>query len=288
MAWSIFQQGGGDGAALTWAKNLIAADGIPDTPAVEQFVYDWEKSEGGGGKYNPLNQGPVPGHPELTTTGEQYGGGAADFASYQAGIQGAVDYLNMPNYAAVQSALKNGDAVSARAALIRSPWAASHYDYGAAFSSAPTPGQTSNLLGDPSTGVAAGTGNVQPAANAATAGFSLSSLVPDLFSGWLSGLFGLPVSDLSPTDLLNGFKNLLVRGALVVFGGVILIVGVIKFSGTDQKVTTIVSGVVGATPEGQVAKTGAKAKQEEKESASDDEGEKDKESDGGGVRKGEG
>src|SRR6266498_3794003 len=117
MAWSIFTQGGGKGAAVTWANDLLDAIGAPKSPGNVQVIYDWEVSEGGGGKYNPLNQGPVPGHPELTTTGSQYGGGASDYASWQAGLQGAADYLRMPNFAGIADNLRAGRAQEARTAL---------------------------------------------------------------------------------------------------------------------------------------------------------------------------
>jgi hypothetical protein len=140
MPWSIFTDGGGKEVAVGWAQQLLRQINAPVTPGNTQFVYDWEVSEGGGGKFNPLNQGPVPGQPQLTTTGQQYGGGAADFASWQAGLQGAADYLNMPNFTSVRDALKRNDPVGARSALIASPWAASHYNGGASFSNEALPG----------------------------------------------------------------------------------------------------------------------------------------------------
>lgn len=274
MAWSIFQQGGGEGAAVTWAKQLLAADNAPDTPATEQFIYDWEKSEGGGGKYNPLNQGPVPGHPELTTTGEQYGGGAADFASYAAGIQGAVDYLNMPNYTAVQAALKQGNAAGARSALIASPWAESHYGYGSSFSNAALPGQASALIGDPGTG--SGTSS---AANVSQSSLLFgNSILGSFFNGMLSGLFGVPAGSLSIPDITKGLKNLLVRGSLILFGAIILIIGLVKLTNADQKVRDAVTAVVPLPTPVKAKKSAPVGK--EGSGASDDEGEKNKEGDG--------
>jgi hypothetical protein len=143
VAWSIFREGGGPGAAVTWARDLLKLIGAPQSLGNQQMVFDWETSEGGGGKFNPLNQGPVPGHPELTTTGSQYGGGAADFASWQAGLTGASDYLHMPAYAGILGALQANNPAGARAALIASPWAASHY--GDHLSDAPLPGKASAL-----------------------------------------------------------------------------------------------------------------------------------------------
>lgn len=145
MPWSIFTDGGGDGAAFTWARDLLAKIGAPETAGNEQVVFDWEKSEGGGGKFNPLNQGPVPGDPALTTTGTQFGGGAADFASWDAGIQGAADYLGMANFQPIEQALLAGNAQGARSAIINSPWAASHYGGGSAFSGDPLPGRATAL-----------------------------------------------------------------------------------------------------------------------------------------------
>jgi hypothetical protein len=133
--WSIFAHGDAD--AVAWAKTFLAALGTPVSAANIRFVYDWEASEGAGGKWNPLNQGPVPGRPDLTTTGQQYGGGAADYASCQAGITGAVAYLNMPNYTAVLAAMRHSDYAAAAIALWKSGWAGSHYGYGAAWHSSP-------------------------------------------------------------------------------------------------------------------------------------------------------
>ena len=145
MPWSIFSNGGGPGAAYTWAVDLLNKIGAPLTPGNEQFVYDWETSEGGGGAFNPLNQGPVRGHPELTSTGQQYGGGAADYVSWNAGLQGAADYLAMPNFIAINGDLRANNPAAARADLIASPWAQSHYYQGSGFSNAPLPGHKSAL-----------------------------------------------------------------------------------------------------------------------------------------------
>lgn len=143
MAWSIFTNGGGDQVAVGWAQQFLTALGAPVTPGNVQFVYQWEKSEGGGGKYNPLNTGPVSQHPEWTTTGEQYGGGAADYTSWDTGISGPVYFLEhyqQATYSKILQALRNNDPVGARNALWASPWAESHYGYGSNWSNAVVPG----------------------------------------------------------------------------------------------------------------------------------------------------
>ena len=129
MAWSIFSGGNGDQLAVAWAVALLGALGIQANPQNLQFVFDWEKSEGGGGAYNPLNQGPVPGRPDLSG-GTQYGGGASDYNGWQAGIAGAVAYLNMANYTNVLAAMRGGNYWQMAQALWASPWAASHYGNG--------------------------------------------------------------------------------------------------------------------------------------------------------------
>lgn len=149
MAWSIFQQGGGDNVAVAWAQQLLTKLGVPVTPGNTEFIYQWEKSEGGGGAYNPLNTGSVYNHPELTTSGSQYGGGANDFASWDAGLTGSAINIQTPgpdNYPAIVTALKNNDPAAARQALWNSGWAASHYGYGSNWSDAPLPGNSTNVV----------------------------------------------------------------------------------------------------------------------------------------------
>lgn len=149
MAWSIFQQGGGDSVAVSWAQQLLTKLGVPVTPGNTEFIYQWEKSEGGGGAYNPLNTGSVYNHPELTTTGSQYGGGANDFASWDAGLTGSAINIQTPgpdNYPAIITALKNNDPTAARQALWNSGWAASHYGYGSNWSDAALPGSSGNVV----------------------------------------------------------------------------------------------------------------------------------------------
>jgi hypothetical protein len=232
MAWSIFSNGGGDGAAVTWAEDFLSQLGAPVTPGNEQFVYDWEQSEGGGGEYNPLNEGPVPGQPQLTTTGSQYGGGAADYASYAAGIQGAVDYLDMSNYTQVKAALMANNPTEAEQALFASPWAASHYGYGSSFSAAPLPGQATSLIGD--TGNAAGasdtTGSVQ-SANWFTNLFTVGGQEQDL-----KNLFGSSGSGAGSTPLGTTLQKFAVRAGLILLGGIILIIGLLRLTGSEKSV----------------------------------------------------
>lgn len=234
MAWSIFTQGGGKGSAVTWANDLLDAIGAPKSPGNVQVIYDWEVSEGGGGKYNPLNQGPVPGHPELTTTGSQYGGGAADFASWQAGVTGAADYLNMSNFRAIKNSLVSGNSTAARNAIINSPWAASHYGHGSAFSNQAVPGQGTALPG---------LDNSEGTANATNAG--LSTAIGETFLNSL--LSGLGISDV---------KDMAERAGLILMGTILVIVGIVQISGAKDKTIEIGKEFVGGKASVAKAATG--------------------------------
>ena len=212
MAWSIFQQGGGNEVAVGWAESLLRLIGAPVTTGNKQFIYDWELSEGGGGVYNPLNQGPVPGQPQLTTTGSQFGGGAANFASWAAGLKGAADYLAMPAYSGIRKNLRANNPVAARSALIASPWAASHYGGGAGFSNAPLPGGKPVL---PAVGVGAGSTSTATLTAASSPGC----------------LLGIPSVDLKVTSIGGGCivtkseGRAVIGGLLLVSGAVVLGVG---------------------------------------------------------------
>lgn len=240
MAWSIFKQGGGKQVAVGWAERLLDAIGAPKSAGNIQFVYDWELAEGGGGKFNPLNQGPVPGHPELTSTGQQFGGGAADFVSWDAGITGAADYLNMNNYKRILSSLRANDPVGARSALIASPWAASHYSGG--FPNTPVPGGTPVLPGN-------GTSNTPNNANPS------SGVIPNPFdpSTWISGFLSLVgVQDMK--DLMERL-GLILLGAALIFIGLSILGAIPKpgQGGKGSKNSGVAKAALAATPEGRAA-----------------------------------
>lgn len=242
MAWSIFKQGGGPLVAKGWAEQFLTKLGAPVTPGNVQFVYQWELAEGGGGKYNPLNQGPVAGHPELTTTGSQFGGGAADFASWDAGLQGAYDYLHYGHYKGVLAGLMNNDPISARNALIASPWAASHYNYGKNWPvNAVVPGGTAVLPTTVASGVSDGSAaSAQTVAfDATTCAWSFKSPVP---LGGTTCIISKPVA------------RSLIGGAVLSAGVLIGVVGIIVLLVYATKNTGAGNVVLSAVPGGNLAK----------------------------------
>ena len=289
MAWSIFSpnQGGGDTTAVEWAKALLAKIGAPATPGNVQFVFDWEKSEGGGGKFNPLNQGPVPNHPELTTTGSQYGGGAADFASWEAGLAGAADYLNMPNFSAIKSNLIAGNPAGARSSLINSPWAAGHYGYGSGFSTEALPGGSNALPAltvDGLTGGGAAT--TASVANADLTGYNLNP----------ADLFGIPgqAASAATGDIFKGFlsdvfpKGMATRLALGFIGIALIIVAAKNFSSSNGAPDIIVQApgqlaATGRSAYGKLGKGGKGGNSQMKRKEPEDGPEESKESEAGDV-----
>jgi len=192
-AWSIFQQGGGAGSAFTWAKDALNEIGAPLTTGNEQVIYDWELSEAGGGWYNPLNEGPDPDNPSLSGP-SQYGGGAANYVSYAAGLQGFHDYLQMPNFSAIGADLTGNNPTQARTDIINSDWAGSHYDWGAAFSDSPLPGKANALKGG-------------------------AGITDATTTSFLSGATGF-LSDIGSADFWE-------RAGLIFFGAILIIVGII-------------------------------------------------------------
>lgn len=134
--WSIFT-GPAKGAPVIYAEAVLHDAGAPITGPNVQFVYDWEKSEGGGGADNPLNVGPVKGYG--ATSGSQYGGGAANYASLTDSAKAVAYELHQPAYASILAGLKRSTYRAASQGLFNSPWAASHYGYGRSWATTPVP-----------------------------------------------------------------------------------------------------------------------------------------------------
>lgn len=118
-----------------FAADLLASlgNGQPTAETVA-FVVEWTIAEDGSGgalgRNNPLNT-TICGH---NWTGAINGDGACGvggYGSYQDGIAATRDTLLQQNFSAITAALQANDPEGARRALWDSPWAASHYGYGA-------------------------------------------------------------------------------------------------------------------------------------------------------------
>ncbi len=121
-----------------WAVDLLGRLGNaqPDAATVA-FLVAWSIAEDAGdgaiARNNLYNTTLcLPGR----MTGAINGDGACGvqgYATWQDGIEATARTLEQANFAAIRAALLANDADAARAALWASPWAASHYGYGAAW-----------------------------------------------------------------------------------------------------------------------------------------------------------
>jgi hypothetical protein len=192
---------GSPAAALAWAQQLIAdlnagAGGyggvpIPNTPANQQFIYDWQESEGTGGANNPLNTGPLQG---LSTSGSQFGGGAANYPSPAAAAVASADYLLNPGnqkqygYGGILQALEQSNYQGAADALWKSDWASGHYGYGANWNTSPIPGSAQTAAA----AVNLGSSSASSSPSSSAAGSSPANQAGQaLGSGAASGVLGI-------------------------------------------------------------------------------------------------
>lgn len=121
-----------------WAIDLLARLGNAQPSAeVIAFMVQWSIAEDAGGDaiarnnlYNTTLC--LPGR----MTGAINGDGACGvqgYATWQDGIEATALTIEQANFARIRAALLANDADAARLALWESPWAASHYGYGASW-----------------------------------------------------------------------------------------------------------------------------------------------------------
>jgi len=120
-----------------WAYDLLAALGnAQPTPATIAFVIEWTLAEDSGpgalDRHNPLNTTQC-GHNQVSAINGDGACGVAGYATYQDGIAATIDTITQANFEAVARALQANDAQAAQLALWASPWAESHYGYGASW-----------------------------------------------------------------------------------------------------------------------------------------------------------
>lgn len=252
MAWSIFTGPNGNASAVAYAETVLEDLKLPTTNTRIKFIYDWEKSEGGGGQFNPLNLGAgFPG----TTSGNQYGGGAANYESLSASASGVAEQLQQPSYATVLDALDSNTFTYGRAesAIEGTGWAAGHYGFGADWNTTPVPNEpgAANLAAQwwqylsPGADIA----TVATGGALAPSGQGVATQLPGLAE--IGRFFEDPIG-----TIWNAEKTLILRGFLILVGVILLFIGVSKlFSGNTNTnpVTTIVEGG------SDVGKKGAKA-----------------------------
>lgn len=123
-------------AAANW-REQFAADVLArvgnERPSQEiiNFIVEWTIAEDvGDGAFlrnNPLNTTQTSPDAEGSINDD----GVKDYASYQGGLDATLQTLSYGYYTEIVASLQANDAEHARMALWASPWAASHYGYGA-------------------------------------------------------------------------------------------------------------------------------------------------------------
>jgi len=118
---------GGPYTPRSFARAVLAAEGVPRTRCNVRAMLAWEAAEGGHwsntAQYNPLNTTmPEPGSSPMNPVGVQ------SYTSWGQGLRATVDTLNNGNYPGILTALSAGnDAQSVADAVGASPWGTGYF-----------------------------------------------------------------------------------------------------------------------------------------------------------------
>lgn len=120
-----------------WAIALLAALGnAQPAPDTITMVVEWtlaeDDSDDALDRNNPLNTTQC-GHNQIGAINSDGACGVAHYATEQDGIDATVETITQANFSSIASALQANDADGARLSLWASPWAESHYGWGASW-----------------------------------------------------------------------------------------------------------------------------------------------------------
>jgi hypothetical protein len=214
MAWSLFDQTAV--SPISWAQSELASLGVPLTAVNEQSLIAWALREGGGGTYNPLNTSqPEPGSTTFNSSGVQ------DYPSWDTGIEGTTATIEQSAYTQIYADLQAGTGIGATSEL--GTWSGGAYD-----SLASTWGEAGQYLNGQSTPLPSGTSG---SSGSGTQQATLASFNPLNPSTWVPSILGSVIGS-------SGIEDALERGALIVFGAILVIIGIIRLTGgSNQKIT---------------------------------------------------
>jgi hypothetical protein len=217
MSWSLFDQTAV--SPLSWAQAELQSLGVPLTAANEQSLIAWALLEGGGGTYNPLNTSlPEPGSVKINSDGVQ------SYTSWDQGVQATTSTIDESYYTQILADLKAGSGIGTTPEL--STWSGNGYD-----SLSGTWNEAGQYMSGQASPLPAGASGVS------TASYNPLSILPgDLGSvvGSLVGkVFGATVGKAFTGDI----TDVLERGALMLFGAVLVVIGLLKITGNETKIT---------------------------------------------------
>lgn len=117
-----------------FAVDVLAGLGnTSPTPATVRMIVEWTIAEDAGDgaltRHNPLNT-TQSGYNETHAINDD---GVRGYATYADGLAATLQTLSYGYYTAIVAALRANDPEAAKRALWASPWASSHYGYGAAW-----------------------------------------------------------------------------------------------------------------------------------------------------------
>lgn len=188
-----------------FALDLLARLGNAQ-PSAETvvMVVEWTLAEDAGDgamrRYNPLNTT----QPSVSETQVINGDGVRGYADYEAGMDATIKTLTNGYYDAVVAALQANDPEGAKRSLWDSPWAGSHYGYGASWPRYEVVPPAEARAQDVQAYVLAGDVgvNVRAALNANGGALRRFTLAPG--ASWSFGRSIAPISALGPLPVVCG------------------------------------------------------------------------------------
>jgi hypothetical protein len=188
-----------------WALDFLAALGnTRPSAATVGMVVEWTLAEDAGpgafSRNNPLNT-TQPGYHETTTINSD---GVKGYQTRQDGLQATIRTITNGRYDPVVAALLANDPDAAKVALWSSPWAGSHYGYGASWPSytTTTAAPAARAVGDPHLLQGAVGTNVLAALNANGGAIQAFTIPPG--GTWSFGHGIAPIAALGPLPVVCG------------------------------------------------------------------------------------
>ena len=122
------------GTREAWAVDLLGRLGnTQPSAATVAFLVQWSRAEdssdGAFARHNPLNTTQSSGAVVSTINDD----GVRGYASYEDGMAATLQTLSYGYYTEIVAGLLSNDPERAKRGLFNSPWAASHYGYGASW-----------------------------------------------------------------------------------------------------------------------------------------------------------
>jgi hypothetical protein len=225
MAWSLFDQTAV--SPLSWAQSELQQLGDPLTSADEQSLIAWALLEGGGGTYNPLNTSlPEPGSSKFNSSGVQ------NYTSWAQGVEAIASTIDESTYTQIKADLASGKGIGPTTEL--DTWSGGGYG-----SLSATWGEAAQYM----SGVSQPLPASSTSSNSASSGTSAFNLKNPLT--WFTGIADLFAAG-AANEAEAGLVDILERGALMLFGAVLVVIGIVRLTGGSENKVTLESPVAQA------------------------------------------